>query len=56
METAPCLLSAAGSCREEDLKGERRKDGEGLLVRECTDGARGNGFKVKEGRIETSLI
>ena len=28
-----------------------RKDGEGLFIRECSDRARVNGFKLKEGRF-----
>ncbi|KAK4831278.1 hypothetical protein QYF61_016748 [Mycteria americana] len=30
------------------LKGPYRKDGEGLLIRECSDRTMGNGFKLKE--------
>ncbi|GAB0195494.1 hypothetical protein GRJ2_002014700 [Grus japonensis] len=33
------------------LKGACRKDGEGLFLRECSDRTRGNGFKLKEGRL-----
>ncbi|KFQ89672.1 hypothetical protein N337_00894, partial [Phoenicopterus ruber ruber] len=33
------------------LKGACKKAGEGLLARACSDGTRGNGFKVKEGRF-----
>ncbi|GAB0189964.1 hypothetical protein GRJ2_001461700 [Grus japonensis] len=33
------------------LKGAYRKEGEGLFMRECSDGTRGNGFKLKEGRF-----
>ena len=33
------------------LKGTYRKDGEGLLIRECRDRMRGNGFKLKEGDL-----
>ena len=29
------------------LQGAHRKDGEGLLIRECSDRMRGNGFKLK---------
>jgi len=32
-------------------KGTNRKAGEGLLVRNCSNRTRGNGFKLKEGRI-----
>jgi len=28
-----------------------RKDGEGLCTRGCSDGTRGNGSKLKEGRL-----
>jgi len=28
-----------------------KKAGEGLLTRACSDGTRGNGFKLKEGRF-----
>ncbi|PKU48358.1 hypothetical protein llap_1358 [Limosa lapponica baueri] len=37
------------------LKGTYRKDVEGLFVRECTDGMRGNGFKLKEGRFRLDI-
>ncbi|KFW62823.1 hypothetical protein AS28_14796, partial [Pygoscelis adeliae] len=38
------------------LKGAYRKDGEGLLfIRECSDRMRGNGFKLKEGRIRLGI-
>ncbi|GAB0209544.1 hypothetical protein GRJ2_003420100 [Grus japonensis] len=33
------------------LKGAYRKDGEGLFIRACSDRARGNSFKLKEGRF-----
>ncbi|PKU26742.1 hypothetical protein llap_22954 [Limosa lapponica baueri] len=31
------------------LKGAYRRDGEGLLIRECSDRMRGHGFKLNEG-------
>ena len=31
------------------LKGGYRKDGEGPLIRECSDRMRGNGFKLTRG-------
>ena len=37
------------------LKGAYRKDGEGLLIRECSDRARGTGFKVKESRFSLDI-
>ena len=39
-----------------ELKGGYSKDGEGLLIRECSDKMRGNGFKLKEGRFRNSLL
>jgi len=33
------------------LKGAYKKDGEGLFTRAWSDGTRGNGFKLKEGRL-----
>ncbi|PKU43943.1 hypothetical protein llap_5756 [Limosa lapponica baueri] len=33
------------------LKGAYRGDGEGPFIRECSDGTRGNSFKLKEGRF-----
>ncbi|KFQ76581.1 hypothetical protein N337_10753, partial [Phoenicopterus ruber ruber] len=33
------------------LKGAYRKDGKGVLIRECSDKMRGNGFKLKKGRF-----
>jgi len=33
------------------LKADYKKDGEGLLTRAWSDGTRGNGFKLKEGRF-----
>ncbi|PKU30874.1 hypothetical protein llap_18823 [Limosa lapponica baueri] len=37
------------------LKGDYRKDGEGLFMRECSDRMRGNGFKLKEGRFRLDI-
>ena len=37
------------------VKGAYRKDGEGLLIRECSDRMRGNCFKLKEGRLRLGL-
>ncbi|GAB0200484.1 triadin [Grus japonensis] len=37
------------------LKGDYRKDGEGLFIRECSDRTRGNGFKLKEGRFRLDV-
>ncbi|GAB0188952.1 hypothetical protein GRJ2_001360500 [Grus japonensis] len=37
------------------LKGAYRKDGEGLVIRECSDRTRGNGFKLKEGRFRLDV-
>ncbi|GAB0208041.1 hypothetical protein GRJ2_003269800 [Grus japonensis] len=37
------------------LKGASRKDGEGLLIRECSDRTRGNEFKLKEGRFRLDV-
>ena len=44
-------LAAAFQC----LKGTYRKAGEGLLVRECSDRTRSNGFKLKEGRFTLDI-
>ncbi|GAB0178198.1 mitochondrial enolase superfamily member 1 [Grus japonensis] len=37
------------------LKEACRKAGEGLSIRECSDGTRGNGFKLKEGRFRLDV-
>ena len=37
------------------LKGAYRKDWEGLLIRECSDKTRANGFKLKEGRLRLDI-
>ncbi|GAB0207839.1 mitochondrial enolase superfamily member 1 [Grus japonensis] len=37
------------------LKGAYRIDGEGLFMRECSDRTRGNGFKLKEGRLRLDV-
>ncbi|GAB0207272.1 hypothetical protein GRJ2_003192800 [Grus japonensis] len=37
------------------LKGAYRKDGEGLIIRECSDRTRGNGFMLKEGRFRLGV-
>ena len=37
------------------LKGAYRKAGEGLFTRACSDRARGNGFKLKEGRFRLGI-
>ncbi|KFQ05406.1 hypothetical protein N329_00863, partial [Haliaeetus albicilla] len=37
------------------LKGAYRKIGEGLFNRECSDRTRGNGFKLKEGRVRLDI-
>jgi len=37
------------------LKGAYRKDGEGLFTRVCSDRTRGNGSKLKEGRIRLDI-
>jgi len=38
------------------LKGAYRKDGEGLFTRVCSDRARGNGCKLKEGRFRLDMM
>jgi len=37
------------------LKGACRKDGEGLFTRGCSDRTRGNGCKLKEGRLRLDI-
>jgi len=37
------------------LKGAYRKDGEALFTRVCSDGTRGNGSKLKEGRFRIDI-
>ncbi|GAB0209597.1 hypothetical protein GRJ2_003425400 [Grus japonensis] len=37
------------------LKGAYKKSGEGLFIRECSDRTRGNGFKLKEGRLRLDV-
>ncbi|GAB0203573.1 hypothetical protein GRJ2_002822900 [Grus japonensis] len=37
------------------LKGAYRKAGEGLFIRACSDRTRGNGFKLKEGRLRLDV-
>jgi len=37
------------------LKGAYREDGEGLFTRVCSDRTRGNGFKLKEGRLRLDI-
>jgi len=37
------------------LKGAYRKDGEGLFTRVCSDRARGNSCKLKEGRFRLGI-
>lgn len=33
----------------QDMKGTYRRDAEGLVIRDCSDRASGNGFRLKEG-------
>ena len=37
------------------LKGDYRKEGEGLFTRACRDRTRGNGIKLKEGRFRLDI-
>ncbi|KFW65150.1 hypothetical protein AS28_14919, partial [Pygoscelis adeliae] len=37
------------------LKGAYKKAGEGLFTRACSDRTRGNGFKLKEGRLRLGI-
>ena len=36
-------------------KGAYKKAGEGLFTRACSDRTRGNGFKLKEGRVRSDV-
>ena len=37
------------------LKGAYKEAGEGLFTRVCSDGTRGNGFKLEEGRFRLDI-
>ena len=37
------------------LKGNLQERWEGLLIRECSDRTRDNGFKLKEGRLKVDI-
>ncbi|GAB0197901.1 hypothetical protein GRJ2_002255500 [Grus japonensis] len=37
------------------LKGAYKKAGEGVFIRECSERTRGNGFKLKEGRLRLDV-
>jgi len=37
------------------IKGAYKKDGETVFTEACSDGTRGNGFKVKEGRFRADI-
>ena len=37
------------------LKGTYRKGGDGLFIRQRSDGTRGNSFKMKEGRFRLDI-
>jgi len=37
------------------LKGADKKDGDRLFTRPCSDRAKGNGFKLKEGRFTLDI-
>ena len=37
------------------LKGAYKGAGEGLFIKDCSDRARGNGFKLKQGKFRLDL-
>jgi len=37
------------------LKGTSKEDGEGHFIRACSDGTKGNGFKMKDNRFRSDI-
>lgn len=59
VEQAPWLVQPgekkASGVAFQYLKGTKRKDGEGICIRQSNDRTRVNGFKLKEGRFRQNF-